>query len=180
MVPAEQYPRPLPGCQNRAVSNFKSGARVVPTRPDSESGLRIEDNPRSASATAKTVGQSTSTGIGSFPCNRIGGKRSHRLSVRSISMHRIKTTVLFIVGVLALLNGMMLLEPFAAIKPVRDSSGAVAYQRPGRILMQPDYWADIREQWRAELSLLVAAGLFTWCLIRLIRHLCRRFHAPPQ
>ncbi|HKW28372.1 MAG TPA: hypothetical protein VJT54_03485 [Verrucomicrobiae bacterium] len=75
---------------------------------------------------------------------------------------------------------MMLLEPFAAIKPVRDSSGAVVYQRPGRILMQPDYWADIREQWRAELSLLAAAGLFTCCLIRLIRHLCRRFHAPRQ
>ena len=95
-------------------------------------------------------------------------------------MRRIKTKYPFTVGVLALLNGMMLLEPFAAIKPVTDSSGAVVYQRPGRILMQPDYWADIREQWPAELSLLVAAGFFIWCLMRLIRHHYRRFHAPQQ
>lgn len=95
-------------------------------------------------------------------------------------MHRIKTSILFVLGVLALLNGMMAMGTGAAIRPVRDSTGAVVYQRPGRILMERDYWADIRGDWFAYLSLFIAACLFTWCLIRLICYLYKRFYAHPK
>jgi hypothetical protein len=92
-------------------------------------------------------------------------------------MHRIKTGYIFVAGILALLNGLMAMGNGAAIRPVRDVSGAVIYQRPGRILMQPDYWADFRGDWFAWSSLFIAVCLFTCCFIRTIRFLYRRFYA---
>jgi hypothetical protein len=94
-------------------------------------------------------------------------------------MHKIRTSVLFASGILALVIGMMGMGTGAAIRPVRDATGAVVYQRPGRILMEPDYWADIRRDWPAYLALFIAACLFIWCFIRLIRYFYRRFHATP-
>jgi hypothetical protein len=92
-------------------------------------------------------------------------------------MHRIKTSYLLVVAVLALLNGMMAMGTGAAIRPVRDSSGAVVYQYPGRILMERDYWADVRGNWFAYSSLFIAACLFIWCLVRFARTLWQRHQA---
>jgi hypothetical protein len=93
-------------------------------------------------------------------------------------MHRIKTSDLLIAAVLALLNGMMAMGDGITLRPVRDASGAVIYQRPGRILMERDYWADIRDDWFAYSSLAVAVCLFTWCLIRFVRTLWRKHQSP--
>ena len=95
-------------------------------------------------------------------------------------MQKISTSVLLVFGVFALLNGMLAMGTGAAIRPVRDSAGAVVYQRPGRVLMEADYWADFREDWFAYVSLFIAACLFTWCFIRLICYFYRRFHAQPK
>jgi len=92
-------------------------------------------------------------------------------------MSKIRTSVLLALAMLAFLLGGMLMDGGASLRPVKDSTGAVVYQRPGRILMEADHWKDIRRNWVAFLSWLLAAVLILWCVIRWISDFFRRLNA---
>ena len=66
-------------------------------------------------------------------------------------MHRVKTTVLLIVGVVFFVFSSLVRVGVVSLCPVRDASGAQIYRPDGRRLMESDTWGDVKVNWLSDL-----------------------------
>lgn len=83
-------------------------------------------------------------------------------------MKKIKTTTLFIVGIVLLFVSSLFLRGVDVLKPVKDSNGEIVHKPDGRILFQEDFWGNIKINWDAYLLMWLGIGLIAFAFTRMI------------
>jgi hypothetical protein len=76
---------------------------------------------------------------------------------------------LLVWGIVFIMIGPALMNDAVALKPVKDSSGAIVHKTDGRILFQDDTWGNIKINWLPCLLVLIGVLLIIFAIVRMIR-----------